>query len=660
MSAEEDARMARATLAGRNGGADAVAQLAPLLADESWRVRSAAVDAVVSMGDPTRVASMLLDALRDPANAGRRNAALTALSRMGHQALAVLARVVEDPSADIRKLAVDALGLLADRGAVPLVAPRLTDADPNVRAAAAEALGRVGGEHAARALAGHLARTLEDPLEVSAALLALAQAHVALPWDRLAPHLDDPLTRPAAVAALPWSADPQAPPRLLDALESRAASVSGTAIGAVCSAGMEAPAVAALVQDPAARTRLREVAHTMLRARDNEVASSAAVVAAWVGDLRTPKVLLLHRRSRPWDAAVAQAWKVAGPGGATEVAQVLEELEPEEQALALDLMTSHPTPLVFDAVRRLVVHASADLLERALPALVAADADRAADVLMSRLLDDHLAPEDLQAIAAALEQVAATSPAAARLALHDHNGTTNATTARILAWTAEPSDRAKLRELAGHPDAAVRAAGCLGLARVGTDADRGLLRALLLDESSLVRTEAARALARVGTADDADALAARAQVELPPVLDAALQALAAVAPARAAEELRARMVGASPLVMTALLGGAERAGGQGAFLAGMQVLSHQDPDVLRAGIRALAAARTPEACAAVVPLLTDPRWEVRHAAAVGLGVLLAAGVAGAAERSRLTDVAEREREPLAREAMLRALGGLPR
>ena len=95
---------------------------------------------------------------------------------------------------------------------------RLRDADPNVRAAAADALGAVGGTAAASALRELATRGGEDRLVRFSALHALGVLEVPLVARDLMPVLDDPVLRPAGIDLLGRSDDEEAVAVLLKAL----------------------------------------------------------------------------------------------------------------------------------------------------------------------------------------------------------------------------------------------------------------------------------------------------------------------------------------------------------------------------------------------------------------------------------------------------------
>src|SRR5207237_574495 len=150
----------------------------------------------------------LLDALGAGDDAGTRNSAAEALARIGSPALHPLLDRLQDPDADIRKFAIDVLGEIKNRRAVPGLAARLADPDPNVRAAAAEAMGnqRRGKPFPAlEPLVRAVRAVARDPAVAAACVAALRS--------------DDAMVAEGALAALGWIGDATHAPAIAQAAE---------------------------------------------------------------------------------------------------------------------------------------------------------------------------------------------------------------------------------------------------------------------------------------------------------------------------------------------------------------------------------------------------------------------------------------------------------
>src|SRR4051812_40819988 len=139
------------------------------MGDVSWRVRKEAVAHAAGWPDRPQAAGALTRALAEPDNVGRRNAAIEGLVALASEAVPPLVEALA-AGGEHRKVLVDTLGLIGDHaGATPLEG-FLADPDPNVRVAAAEALGLIGGAQAQAALRRMLAAASGELLLTLAAL----------------------------------------------------------------------------------------------------------------------------------------------------------------------------------------------------------------------------------------------------------------------------------------------------------------------------------------------------------------------------------------------------------------------------------------------------------------------------------------------------------
>jgi HEAT repeat protein len=136
----EESRHA-AVLAMASLGAEALPLLGETLGDRSWRVRKAALEAIVSLPGDDKI-SVLLEGIRDEESAGRRNTCMEALIRLGEEAVPFLPRLLEDDDADVRKFGVDILGNIESVKVLDPLMGALEDTEDNVAAAAAEYLGK--------------------------------------------------------------------------------------------------------------------------------------------------------------------------------------------------------------------------------------------------------------------------------------------------------------------------------------------------------------------------------------------------------------------------------------------------------------------------------------------------------------------------------------
>jgi HEAT repeat protein len=196
---------------------------------------------------------------------------------------AVLIALLQDTDADIRRTAVESLGKIGDRSALSAVSPLLADPLPAIRAAAAQAVGRMAAPDDQSAIAA-LAHSLGDVDQSVRQAAALAIGEIE-PSPRQLPSLAERLQasdvelRRTAVRALMLLDAGQVVEWLLPLLDDPDAEVRQ---GAVAALGLSGDARAAtalgkrLMQDPSPSVRAEAAYHlgelsekdtrTMLRA----------------------------------------------------------------------------------------------------------------------------------------------------------------------------------------------------------------------------------------------------------------------------------------------------------------------------------------------------------------------------------------------------------
>jgi HEAT repeat protein len=213
--------------------AEALPHLLQALGDSSWRVRKAVVERLVDHGDKDGVGSALISALADGENSGRRNSAFEALVGLGKVMTPRLLESLHSDDVDVRKLVVDVLAGIGDPDANEAMIAMLDDPDPNVRGAAADALGVFGEEAAGRAMHRVAVNSQEDSLVRLSALRGLARIEHDLCVDELSPVLGDSLLRPAAYALLGQVGDDAAVACLLKGVTSASRASRESAMAAL-------------------------------------------------------------------------------------------------------------------------------------------------------------------------------------------------------------------------------------------------------------------------------------------------------------------------------------------------------------------------------------------------------------------------------------------
>jgi len=682
--ADEETRY-RATLELEVGHPEEVDELLARLSDESWRVRTAAVERLGPSPEPQALLPRLLALLDAGDTVGGRDAAAAVLIRVGSPAMPPLVERLGADDAGLRMAALAVLGGMGDRRAVPALTARLADADPNVRAAAAEALGKVGGPEAAAGLLAAL--DSDDKTLQAAALEALAASRVAPPAYRLARLMGDRALRPAAYRSLGASDDPAALELLADGPSERARSAREASLGAIgqLRSRRGGPALARLAQavraaaahDPA----VAEGCVAALASEEAFVPVGALTVLSWVAEARHAPAMARLADDDRYRPLVEEALEALPRGSdlLEVLSQVLPELSPLARitvhgALAAAGNASSLQALVYGAS-----DAEPQVQAEAIGALGRLGDPRAVGPLAG-LLDDDL-PAVAGVAASALSRIAQRSEAGKSAVLMECRARAAASPSaaifRILGAVGEGEDLRLVREGLGGGEVVRRMAAAAAVAALG---HRGMLRgehvpeliAALTDPDWSVRAAAARAFVELAQANADRRLGDPAEGEHPICAEAvrglygaledpepAVRAAAVEALGSCGRPEHAPRIAAvasdpasPPLVAVAALHALSRLGRPPVEVL-ERGLHHPDPEVAKEAVAATAALDGPEGARLLRLAATSPRWDVRHAAARAMAARHDPSLRDEAARLASTDP-----DPLVAKAFAEAAGSL--
>lgn len=648
--------------------------LLSLLADPSWRVRTAAVERLAAARDPGAVLPGLLASLSGGPTIGARDAAAAALTRIGAAAVEPLLAALSATDPDLRLASVVVLGDVGDRRAAAPLAARLADVDPNVRAAAAEALGKIGGPDAAATLLAAL--DSDDPTLQLAAIEALAALRVCPDVGRLEPLLADRVLRRPAYRALGASDDPRALALLASGLSepargAREAALAGIGMQRAHRPAAELAPMEAVAREAAARDGgIAEGCATALRAEEPFVAVGALTVLAWIAEPRHVAPMLRLGEDDRLRPLVEDALRALPPE--RELKAVLADAIPEQgpfgRIVALAALARMGSPAALESVIREASDADSHVQHEAIAALGRLGEPRAVAPLAGLLGDD--APGVSSRAANALVEIAGVSPAAraaALQALRDRAGASpSGALFRALGALGGLEDLRRLREGLRSTSVAQRVAAATAL---GALADRGggacqvpELVDAVSDPAWSVRAAAARAFADLARAPGADgplrddavaALRAALGDAEPAVRAAAAEALGASGRVEVAGALAALASGDAPAQVAVAALHALAALGPPPVEVVAAAAAHADPEVVKEAVAVAARLPGPEAARIVRDAAASARWDVRRAAARAMLVRQDATLLDEAER-RAAD----EPDPLVARAFADAAAGL--
>ncbi len=645
--------------------------LVKALAAPRWRERKEAVAllraAVADDRDRLEVmaplAQVLLDGLLSPDGLEGRAACHEVLVAMTPMSTApVLARIdaVDVPP----RLLVDLLGELGDRSAVPRCAALLaqTDADPNLRASAATALGRLGGTQAQLAL--RRALTDASQMLVVHVLDALDAMKAEVEVEELEPLFEEPFTRKPVALLLGHSRDPAALALLVGALEDRMGGVRAAAVLGLARLGITlATAKPGLV--PAALSRLSERARTHVRAlvlhHDLDVCRAAIQLATWARDVEAAGSVLeamddplVHEYAYGFVAAAGES-----------VGAILREADARSADARpehlLRLLGAMQPEVVDDVSLDLLVHGLVDADEdttlAAAEALASVGTRTALPELYRAMAEEGRRGEAAaDAMAAILLRLGASVHAEVGMIVGTHwpdHGNLARNLCKVVGALGSARYAARLVSMLGSADVGVRIAAALAIGELdGEHEGVGALSFALADEEPQVRAAACRSLARAPAA--VSSLLSATADDSPQVRAAAVQALVELDNPVALARLRGIIAeDPVPSVVVAAIAGLGNSALDQDLTMLMSLCTSADWEVVKSAARALASFAAHRATAALLGLLSHERWDVRWTAAEVLEARSDATALPSLRRSL-----EQEEDRLVREVLTRAVAAL--
>lgn len=620
-TADDAGRLEAATELGAEPGTSRA--LLGALGDRSWRVRRVVAEGLARGSDESTVDALVAavrERHRDPAVL---NSAITAIARTTQDVAPRLITLLESDASDpdVRTYAALALGLLEDRRAVPALSRALEDDDPNVRYHAIEALGRVGSRETATVLAA-VAET-RDFTVAFAALDALALIGEPSVASRVVPLLDDPLLQPAAAEALGRLGGEDAIGPLASLLGRRNTAIASVAkaLAALHARLDEEHGDGELVANLARAVLTPEAGGQLaaaLEKANEEERHGIVVVLGWMQGHGPERALAKELSHLGVRRIATDILARRGDAAVDPLIEMLATDDPETRKAAASALGRI-------GARRAVPALLETLDDHAEVAVVAAGAlgaigdDRALDALLERL--DHPQAAARQAIVSAIHSIGHPETLArVRPLITSSSASLREAAAKIIGYFETGDALADVLVLSADPDEAVRRTAVEQLARFEDPRAGAALVAALSSGTVGVRAAAARALG-LGAGDDAipPLLAACADPD-PWVRYYAARALGHH---RAPDTVRTLVTmahaDALPPVRIAAVEAIGAIGDGDGIDAIRPLVRDEDPLVARAALVALGGSSSRESLDALVAALDAPDLELAVAALTAIG-----------------------------------------
>jgi len=663
----EERRRAVEGLAGPASGVRPENVLAAL-GDTDWRVRKQAIELAVALAPAPEVLSSLITAFKPGENVGLRNAAVEAIGAYGTAAVEALSDCLPSLDADGKKLAAEALARTGQPSSLAVLRPLLNDSDPNVRAAAIEAIATVGSSSVSEAfdiLESFARRDQEEAFVRLSALDGINRLGALLPWRSIERMLDEPVLERSALAAAGRSGHPEAFPALLAALgRARGGGVAAVLAALVDYARAFAQNQLILRAEPIPDTvveRLLELASP--RNEDLRTRKGALVVA---GALGIERIAAIAAEALSDARLLAEADESLGLLGARAVPALLARAahaDPETCAACIEVVAGlsdfQTAQLAVKEIRHWLQSAPAVVARAGLGALTILGDETCLATVSAWLDNDEVASAAETALAKLAQRYPDSARELARAAQSD--GPEAHAAAVIHSSLPAPirdsvvDDVAYLSLLLTNPSKAVRRAALAGLANAESALGVDAAAFALTDEEPEVRHAAVLALGRF-RGPDGSLIGIGKLLELveksddQELLSAALGALGEAGDPRVLPVLRPLVRSAPPLVAVSAIESIARVPDSRRIDALIEGLSHTEPEVVKASMIALGDTIDPRVMAHFGACLDHQAWDVRRLAAD----MLARG-GGESATALLRARLGAEDNPLVQETISRAL-----
>lgn len=626
------------------------------MGDESWRVRKESVEVFVSSGPGEGTIDNLLELLRSEDNAGLRNSAAEAVSRLGKPATAPLIRLLNDADADVRKFVIDAMGSINSMDFAQSLLSALRDDDVNVAAAAAEHLGNLRDARVVPELIKAIV-TNESELFRFNALAAIGKLAVPAPVpDEIKELAGNDLLRKAVYECLGSIADDSAVALLLEGIGVRQKSSRNAAVIALfrmySRSGAESRQA---IESALKRLNGGHLVPDLMDSFDPGdplLAEAMVVILDVIGDRRCAEIFLQAFVNERLSGVALKALKHLGADGIetlisgfadadavsrSAICTLIGEFGHRKGGTVIGNALCDQSPIV----RKAAVSAAGKLgLTDCLPEIV-------------RLLDDtdHGVRSTVVTCLQTLALIDRSGIQTIARQLGDSVKSEQRRNAAILFAALGDGDRLSL--LVKDEDALVRQAAVSSIGKLRLVPVSGILLMALVDEDPDVRIAAAESLGEVGDRGGVTALTLALNDEDAWVQCAALNSLARICPERVLDAVQAVMPGAEGLLLITCLQVLEGEGSDQALDLVEQALDNSDEEVVTLALAIVGRRAASRILPHAVRLLAHGSWNVRIACARTVS-LLPASQAG----NLLAHALENETNDLVRTELQSLLKGL--
>jgi len=613
-SSDAEERREAAVDLGRAGRA-AVPLLFRAMSDADWRVRKTAVEALVAIGGAD-VIQGLVQQLSSHDNAGARNSAIEALVHIGAEAVDALLASLGTPDPDVRKFIVDILGDIRDPRAVPPLINRLEDPDENIRVASVEALGKIKDRRAVDALLDCLTRNDQGWLDYAAAEAlgelgderALGPLLAALGRSSLREPVLDSLGKIGNVNTLgPLISGLADPLRIVR-------EVSMVALAAIYRKSTPADRVK-MVQ--AVRAGMSERAvdflEEMLLASAGELQKAAIAGLGWAGRERSIQKLLALLQEEDLEESMVQALETIDGDHVPVLFAYLSDENALVRRTVARVLGKSGLREAEDPLIRLLSDENGHVRSTAVDALGQLRSKKAVAALLELLTDEYESVQEsaIRALAEIGDESVLDSLVKDFTSRDAHM---RKNIALLLGKFSSGKAADALAFALKDEEPEVRKAAVQALGDLPRDRTNRSLMLAVADDDPEVRMLAAEALGKARRPDAVEALISLLEDPDLWVRAAAARGLGRTGGERVSGALASHLDAASDIFLLALVEVLGRLKAEAALTPLLKLTDHDDPEVRKTVLAALAGFPWEAVQRTVIARLSDPHWSVRKAA----------------------------------------------
>jgi|Deesub1362A_J573_1020465.scaffolds.fasta_scaffold00004_23 HEAT repeat protein len=628
---------------------NAVRLLLMAMQDASWRVRKTAVDILLEEYPVESYINGLIKLLYLEDNAGARNSAMEALTRLGRKITDYLIEAFDTSNNDVRKFIIDIIGHVRDKKAVPLLIEALKDEDENVRASAVENLGNIKEALVVDALIDILES--DDLWTAYPAAEALGRIGDRRAVPALLRALDKSTLREPALRALSVLGDGESLERIVRFITDKSKAVQQEALRAIemlYHKGVEENLITGTLRKVFG-DKVIDILLAHATSSRAEVRGSAILLLGLLKDEKALIPLLELSTDEEFAEDVKKALLFIGKEKPESLVPLFKSEDPTLKRFICDVAADIASPVYYDIMIELLRDEDGHVRSLAAKCLSNIGDYRAVNAIKELLTDPYIDVQESAVEALSMLKDGLDIEEIMK-GLHSENPVLRKNTALLLGRLALPEMVPALGFALKDDDVSVRQAVVKALSLIDTEDSMEYLIQALTDEVPEIRVSAALSLGARGREASVEHLCLLLEDSDDMVRVAASKALGMLGRKEAVPNLVKLLSDENGFVVTSAIDAIGKLGGEEAREALIRMLSSEDKEIRRTAIKALSGFQNVEYN--ILPFIKDEDWATRVAAVEVLG-----GSSQSDVRKEIEKMFDEEEDPVVRKVIENYING---